>query len=163
MPPHARSHPILPNEPIVNGREPRKGSSKTISLLERQTPLLLLPASTLLVAVVWAVDGVLGPLDRVAYPALIATWGALFALPWRWPQRLLLVQGLATVPLVAFFVLGTLLRRIEAGANPGIYRLASPPPWLMAMHLVVFVALPMRPARARRRLRCWPNGDSTSC
>lgn len=128
---------------------PRASTSKAISLFERQTLLALLPAGSLLVVVVWFLEqraGVIEPLDGFAYPALITTWTALFVVLWRLPERLLLVQWLATVPLLAFFVAGTLLRWLDWGANPGIYWLASLLPWLMTIHLVVFVAWPMRPA-----------------
>ena len=138
-------------DPATLDLEPGKSPSKSVSLFERQTLLALLPASSLLIALVWIVEwqtGVVEPIDWYAYPALMVVWSALFGMLWRWPHRLLLVQGLATIPLLAFFVLGTLLRWIESGANPGIFWLASLLPWLMAIHLILFVAWPMRPAMA---------------
>ncbi len=139
---------MLP-EPVLLDRASALLPAKSISLFERQTLLALLPAASLLVAIVWFVElrtDVIEPLDGLAYPALILTWAALFGMLWRWPQRLLLVQWLATVPLLAFFVAGTLLRWVEWGANPGIYWLASLVPWLMAIHLIVFVVWPLFPA-----------------
>lgn len=140
---------VTPSEPSRAEPTPPRHSLKAVSLFERQTLLALLPAAILLVVLVWGVEartGVIEPLDEIAYPALIVTWAALFAMLWRWPARLLLVQWLATVPLLMFFVAGTLLRWVEFGHNPGIYWLASLLPWLMAIHLIIFVVWPMRAA-----------------
>ena len=94
---------------------------KAISLFERQTLLALLPAASLLIVLIWVLEsraGMIEPPDGVAYPALIVTWAALFAMLWRWLQRLLLVRWLATVPLLGFFAAGTMMRWIEWVPNP---------------------------------------------
>jgi len=94
---------------------------RAISMFERQTLLALLPAASLLIVLIWVLEsraGMIEPPDGVAYPALIVTWAALFAMLWRWLQRLLLVRWLATVPLLGFFAAGTMMRWIEWVPNP---------------------------------------------
>ena len=130
--------------------DPPREPAPRLTLLASRTAVWLLPALAACLGVLWVAEwqgGVLAASDRAAYPAMMSWLLALGLLVWRRPARLVMVQGLLTLGVGAYFV-GTIAFALLVRGEISFYAAASLSYWMMSAHLLLFLTWPAATALA---------------
>ena len=122
-----------------------QASAPTITLVARGSALWLFALIAASSALVWWSESALNQIttyDRYAYPLLIVWSLALAGLIWMRPRRLVLAQGLGSLGLALYFVVGV-THMLLVAESFSIYSAASLLYWMVGAHLLIYVTWPL--------------------
>lgn len=124
-------------------------ATQHIDRLMRRVVLLMFGVGVLSVIAIWrmeVVDGTIGAIERLGYPAMVVVFSASFLALWRFPGALVWVRWIGFSTITLLLMLDLALQMHEPGPLLGNYNSLTLWNWLPLCYAMAFVMLQPRDA-----------------